>query len=281
MPRRPAAARRGPDDDVRAVGREGVGLADAVDADDPAEATGAAGLHPGQRVLEDGRVRGLHAEAPGALEEGVRGRLALQALVLDRVAVHDGVGQVRQPGGGQDVLRVRARRHDRHRQPGVAGGAGEAHGALVRLDAVVVDRALDEVVLPPSQAVHGVRVGGVVGRALGEVDRARGQEGAHPVEPRLAVDVLGVVAHGVEGRLPARGQDGVEHLLPRLGVDLRGLRQHPVEVEQQRADPVGKAEHDVSLCPLGSGRDGGLERLERRRLAPGAPGGGLRAPRRR
>ena len=27
----------------------------------------------------------------------------------------------------------------------------------------------------------------------------------------------------------------------------------------------------MSLCPPGSGRDGGLERLERRRLAPGRP----------
>ena len=69
-------------DDVGAVLAQRVGLPDAVDADDAAEAAGAPGLDAGERVLEDGRGVGRDAEGLGGGEERVRRRLALQVLAL-------------------------------------------------------------------------------------------------------------------------------------------------------------------------------------------------------
>ena len=44
---------------------KGVGVPEPVDADDDAEPTGPAGLDPGDGVLEDDGLRGLHPEPAG------------------------------------------------------------------------------------------------------------------------------------------------------------------------------------------------------------------------
>src|SRR5205085_4553734 len=94
LPRRSAARSRLveqfgeiPHDGVGAVRAQRIGLTDAVDADDEAEAPGVPGLHSGERVLEDRGLGRLHPERAGARQIGVRRRLALQVLALGHDAV--------------------------------------------------------------------------------------------------------------------------------------------------------------------------------------------------
>ena len=115
-----------------AVLAQGVGLADAVDADDVAEVPGAAGLHAGQRVLEHRRLARLDAERLGAGQERVGRRLALEVLLVGDLAVDPRLEQVLDPGGLQHVLAVRAGGDDGAPQPGVAGRLDVAHRARRR-----------------------------------------------------------------------------------------------------------------------------------------------------
>ena len=99
-----------------------VGLTDAIDADHVAEVTGVSGLHAGQRVLEHGRMAGLHAQGARPGQERVGGRLALEVLLVDRVAVDPCLEQVLDPGCPEDVLAVGAGGDDGPPQPGLARG---------------------------------------------------------------------------------------------------------------------------------------------------------------
>ena len=61
------------DDDVGAVRAQRVALADAVDADDVAEAARAPGLHAGERVLEDRGLRRARRRGMRAASRNVSG----------------------------------------------------------------------------------------------------------------------------------------------------------------------------------------------------------------
>ena len=87
-------------------------MVDAVHADDVAEVPVMAGLNPGGGVLEDHGMRGLHAERLGARQERVRMGLSAQVLLIGDLAVDPRVEQVRDPGGLEHVLAVRAGRDD-------------------------------------------------------------------------------------------------------------------------------------------------------------------------
>ncbi len=86
------------DDDVGTVGMQRFVTGAAIDADDQAETAGPAGGHSGHRVLDDDRLRRLHAEAVGGGEEQVGRRLAGDVLGRGEHAVGDDVESRRQPG---------------------------------------------------------------------------------------------------------------------------------------------------------------------------------------
>jgi hypothetical protein len=232
--------------------RQRLRLPRPVDADDVAEVARATGLDAGERVLEHRRRSRFDTELPRRGEEGIRRRLALQALRPRGEPVDPQLEEVLEAGGLEHFLRVRARGDDRARQARLAHRLEVAHRALVRLDAVAPQEREHEVVLAVAQAVDGLGAGLVVGGAVGELDPARGEERTHAVVARLAVDVVGVVVVGerrerVACALRALAQVVVEHLLPRLRVDGRRLRQHAVEVEQAGLDVIRESEHRASL----------------------------------
>ena len=110
------------DHDVGAVLLECIGLSRPVHADDVAELAGAAGFDAGERVLENDRLGRLDPESFGAEQERVRRRLALEVLLLERVAVDPLLDELGQAGHLEYLLGVGARRHHRAPQTGVPGG---------------------------------------------------------------------------------------------------------------------------------------------------------------
>ena len=118
-----SSSARSLDDDVGAVLSERLCLADAVDADDAAEVTGAAGLDAGQRVLEHGRLLPARRRARAGPARNVSGAgLPVQVLALGLDAVDDRVEQLGDAGRREHVAGVGARGDDRARQAGVADG---------------------------------------------------------------------------------------------------------------------------------------------------------------
>src|SRR5437588_6458344 len=124
-----------------------LGLADALDADDEAEAARLARLHPRQRVLEHGGLRRRYTEGSRAREKGVRGGLPMELIALGDEAVDDRVEQLLYAGGREHVPAVRARRDDRAMEPSGADGFHVADRALVRLHALLANQLEHDLVL--------------------------------------------------------------------------------------------------------------------------------------
>ena len=118
--RRRRAGRRGPSTTMSApCGAQLVGLPDPVDADHEAEAAGPAGGHPGERVLEDGGLRRVDAEQPGAGEERVRGAVCRAAPRARATSPSTRASSSRlEPGGGDHLAAVGAGRDHGPAQPG-------------------------------------------------------------------------------------------------------------------------------------------------------------------
>src|SRR5690349_3911438 len=184
-----------------------VGLADAVDPDDRREVPGPAGLYARQRVLEHGGLRRLDAEAPRALDERVRLRLARQALLLGNDAVDARLDQRRQPGHLEHLRGVRARGDHGAAQAGVARRLQIAARPLEHLHPLLADLPLHGRVLAIAELAHEV---------LLRVYAAGLEERRHAVVAGLAVDVALVVARRELGEAVAvaLAQVVVEHLLP-------------------------------------------------------------------
>jgi len=206
---------------------------------------GTARGHTSQRVLEHGRLGRIDTEPLRRGEEGVRRRLAFQALGPDGHAVDDLLDVLREPGDVQHLAGVGARRHHGPAQPCLLSRLQVAAGAFEHVHALGPDPSLHGLVLPVAEAVHGHRGGWVVGRPFRQRDPARGEEVPDSVDPWLAVDVGVVLRPGVEG--PERDrvllgivtEELVEHLFPRLGVDGSGVGEHAVQIEQAGPDLRG------------------------------------------
>ena len=72
-----------------------VGLVDPIHADHEGEVPGVPGFDARQGILEDHRVRGGHLERLRSGQEGVRRRLAVQAVFLGELGVHPDIEQAR------------------------------------------------------------------------------------------------------------------------------------------------------------------------------------------
>src|SRR5213078_1347229 len=123
-------------------------LAHAIDADDAAERTAAAGLDAGERVLEH---RGLRRRRPELLrrrEIHVRLRLAGQMLALGDDAVDAELEEVGDPGRLEHLAAVGARGDDGAAEARLARCLHEADRDLEAPDAVPRDQVEDELVLP-------------------------------------------------------------------------------------------------------------------------------------
>ncbi len=220
-----------------------------------------------ERVLEDRRLRRLHSEPLRGDEVGVRSRLPAEMLLLGHEAVDPDLEEILDPGCGEHLTAVLARRDDGAAHAGSAGGDGVADGALVRLDALASDQCEHEVVLAVRQPADRLELGTVVVLSARQPDAARLEKRAHAVVTRLSVDVLVVVRQDVEGHERgavvhrALAQERVEDRLPRLSVHRRRLRQHAVDVEQTGPDSVGQAES-------GSGHSHDARSWSRRSVRP-------------
>ena len=245
----------------------------AVHADHEAEAAVRGGLHTGDGVLEDHRVRDVDAQLAGSLPEHRRVRLARQPALDGGVPVHDHGEEVQHAAGrehGAGVLGAgdQCDRHALGPQP-----LEEVLGLREHADAVALEHLLEVALLALGEGedrqLRGrVRLGGV---GLGDVQAAGGEERADPVLAGTPVHVVQVVGGGVEGaqHVRVRGDDGgvggqrahggqrpVEELLPRLRVHAGGVRDDPVHVEDDGA---------VAAEPVAAGvqvlRSSGGERL--------------------
>ena len=162
------------DDDVRAVLAQRLGLPDAVDADDDAEVAGAAGLDPGERVLEHGRRGRLDAERRGRREERVGRRLALQVARASATwpsTISSNRSMI--PADSSTARQLVLDETTARRSPASRDRMDVAHRALVGLDPLLVDQPQDERVLAVAEPGDRLGVGRVVGRALGQLDPAR------------------------------------------------------------------------------------------------------------
>ncbi len=167
-------------------------------------------------------------------------------LLGDRVAVNTPLDELLEARHVQHILGVGARRNDEAAQTGFLSGFEVAPRVVEHLDAVVLDRLDQQLILAIANAIDGVRVRLVVGFPVGEVDTPRMQEVAHPVGAWFAVDVVAVVAVG-ELALTVLGQDRIEGLLPRLAVHGRSIGEDTVQIEQARGHGFRQSEHHPSI----------------------------------
>ena len=124
-------------DDVGAVLAQRVGLPDAVDADDVAEAARAARLDAGERVLEHAACAGLDAERAARREERVGRGLAAQAARARRRRRRPGRRRGRRGRRRQHLLGVGAGGRRRARAQARSRAASQvAHRAGVDVDAL-------------------------------------------------------------------------------------------------------------------------------------------------
>jgi len=234
---------------------QGVGLADAIDADDIAEVPGLPGLHPRKRVLEDGGVGRCRVERPGAREERVRRRLAGQLPFCDDHPVDPGLDEARQPGGVEHGLAVGRRGDDRDPHAGPTCRLEVAHRPRIGIDATLGHDLPDPLVLAVTDSLDGLVGRGRVRRPLRQLDAARDEESPDAVEPRTAVDVV-VVIRVAEQLLAAAREQWVERLLPRGSMQRGSPRENAIEVEQAGAHMVGEADHTTDATRTGI-RSGG------------------------
>jgi hypothetical protein len=110
------------DDHVGPVRTERIGLADAVDAEDDAEASRPPCLHAGERVLEHARLCGFETEGSSPGQEGVGCGLAVEMLSLGGHAVDCHFKELGDAGRNQDVTSVGAGGDDGAPQPGAECG---------------------------------------------------------------------------------------------------------------------------------------------------------------
>ena len=135
------------DDDVGAVGSQSAGLADAVDADDEAEAARPSRRDAGERVLEHRRLAGRDADdaAPARNVSGAGfPRRCSRSATTPSTMLLEELGDA---GRRQHRTAVGARRDDCAPQAGVARRAHEAHRALVGLHALAMQHGQDQLVL--------------------------------------------------------------------------------------------------------------------------------------
>ena len=128
---------------------------------------GAAGLDPGDGVLEDAGGGGLDPERFRPGQVGVRRGLPFQVLLVGDDAVDPRLEEVGDPGRLEHVLAVGAGGDDGAPQAGGAGGLDEGDRALVGLDPVLVDQLEDQLVLAVAEPADGFRVGRIVGSPSG------------------------------------------------------------------------------------------------------------------
>ena len=215
------------------------GLPHPVHPDHEPEVARPARGDTGQRVLVDHRLGRLDAERPRAGEEGVRLRLAAQAVARRDHAVDADVDEVGEPAGGDDLRAVRRRGHDGGGEPGLLDRPQVADRALVDLDAVLLELAEHQLVLAGGDGLHRRRVGGVARGPLRQHDAAAGEEPADAVGAVPAVDVGVVVGLGELTRPRVVGpEELVERAFPGGEVHGRRAREHAVEVEEAGADGV-------------------------------------------
>ncbi len=188
------------------------------------------------------------------------------------VAVHHGLEESEQIGGGQQLGRMAGRRDGGARHPVVPQRLQQAHGAGPGGDGTVLQTRGEQLVLAGRDGADGARARRVVRRAERQLKTPGAQEGRRPVLPGAAVDILKIVVHRVEGPLSARGrQTRVEGALPGRGMRPGGVGDDPVGVEDH-------GPHRVQAS--GQGRraghgDGSVRRclpsMAPRPAAPGAP----------
>lgn len=209
---------------------------------------------PHERVLEDGRRGRVDTEVVGRGQERVGARFAREPPFGGDDTVDAYVEEGLRSHRAKDVPAVGAGGDDRCPQPVLPDGLDVAQRPVVGLDPVRADHVEEQLVLAVAQAVDGLAVGRVLGSSFGELDAARGEEGADTVGARQPVHVRGVVVGVVEGTeavaVPS-AQEVVERPLPGGRVDHGGLGDHPVEVEEAGQDLFRQAElsHTGSLPP--------------------------------
>src|SRR5215211_3260330 len=122
------------DYDVRPPALERLGLPGAVDADDPPEVARPPRLHACLRVFEDRGLRGLGTQELRAMQEGIRRRLAGEALPLGHLLAdeyeHTLVLARPERVNGLRLGRIRRRPH---RQVDLAGLQERADSVETRL----------------------------------------------------------------------------------------------------------------------------------------------------
>ena len=231
------------DDDVGAVLAQRVGLADAVDADDEAEASrrGPAST-PASASSNTAAARGStpSARAPARYVSGagLPCRCSRSATTPSMTASNRSVD----PGRAQHVAAFVLEETTARRSPALdharARSAPSPRTARRRARGSASARSR-------SCGCRGRRSsrrsGGSLGRPLRQLDPARREERA---ARRRSAACRRRTRRSPRRRRTARtarraasaqlAQELVEHLLPRRGVHLRGLRQHAVEVEQAR-----------------------------------------------
>src|SRR5690242_13145657 len=159
--------------DASALLFESVGLAHAIDPDNEGKVASAPGLYSRQRVFKYDRSIWPDSYGPGAGEERVGRRLAVEVLTFRDMAVDDLLEQLKDPGRFEHVAAVGARGHHDSSQPSGARGLDIADRSLVGCDAVDLDHPQHELVLAVAEPVD--RFGGrrVIGCALRQLYVAR------------------------------------------------------------------------------------------------------------
>ena len=130
-----------PDDDLSAVGPQGLRTLASVDGDRDGDLRCAARVEPVDRRLERGCVAGRHADELAGGEDRVRCRLGLQVSAPDDVPVHDPIDLLGEPRSSKNRFGVRARGKHGTLHACLSGGIEVLHRARERVDSSVSSNA--------------------------------------------------------------------------------------------------------------------------------------------
>jgi len=135
--------------------------------------------------------------------------------------VHPLVDQMGETGALEDLGRVRAGRDHRPADPDQVRGLQVAARADIGRHAVARQMAFERLLLAVGEAVHGLRIGGVVCGTLLQPDAAALEERAHALQARPLGDEGLVVAIAVE-RDERLARPGRPRARPRAAVRVAG-----------------------------------------------------------
>jgi len=208
------------------------------DADYESKPPTRARLHSRDGIFNDDGPCRFNAQQFCRFQEGIRGGFPGQVLRPNCIAVDAYLEESVQLSRLQHGRAVLARCDDGDFESTIAELVDKSNASLVRLYSLFFNKLVDQLVLAIPETTDGFQIWRIVRGSLGELDIARGEKVANPIEAWLAIHVQPVIRGDFEGakRFPSLCRPSlqirVKHVFPTFSMQVGGVRYYAVEVKK-------------------------------------------------